>query len=463
MPRRRRPSRGCAGPTLTLDNKASIDFGYDIASDKSGRTYVGWISDHNDGNLRRVHLCTLPPGARRCKGGVQTVAGPGNSSNFGLRVLVTPGGLVSLVWEHTTVASENGPQGDEISVATSHAGGPLSAPADMATAPSFGTMLDATLGPNGSIWVASEESVLGGMQVRPGLSNAFVNLKTPYGVGTARIRFTGGTAVLAIERGGAITLPVAYARNHNGAWSGFTKLAHTWTGPAFLGLTNTSSGIRLVTSVNNADYFPVAWSFRGTSFGNPTPTGDHNSCAPSSHDLVADASGRAADVSTECQDVAIANLTDTRHAAVTRFSIHNGTFAGGSPQLTTTPRGTGWVVWSVESTVAQKLLVAPILLPGRIVTASATARGNRATVSGPASCLPPVDIAVGVKGKPARNWHVVSRTLHFGSSVLHSATLHGGTLTPGKFYTLTGTVKFANGGSHVTVTAKLKFRSCPKG
>ncbi len=226
-------------------------------------------------------------------------------------------------------------------------------------------MLDATLGPNGSIWVASEESVLSGIQVRPGLSNGFVNLKTPYGVGTARIRFTGGTAVLAIEKAGAITIPVAYAHKNNGAWSGFTKLAHTWTGPAFLGLTNTSSGIRLVTSVGNADYFPVAWSYRGTSFGHPTPTGDHNNCAPYSHDLVSDASGRAADVSTECQDVAIANLTDTRHAAVTRFSIHNGTFAGGSPQITTTPRGKGWVVWSVESSVAQKLLVAPILLPGR--------------------------------------------------------------------------------------------------
>ncbi len=86
-----------------------------------------------------MHLCTLLPGARQCKGGVQTVAGPGNASDFGVRVLVTPGGLVTLVWEHTTVASENGPQGDEIAIATSHAGGPLSAPADMATAPSFGT------------------------------------------------------------------------------------------------------------------------------------------------------------------------------------------------------------------------------------------------------------------------------------------------------------------------------------
>ncbi len=189
-------------------------------------------------------------------------------------------------------------------------------------------MLDATLGPNGSIWVVTEASVVGGLQVRPGLSNGFVNLKTPYGVGGASLRFTGGTGVLVIQKAGAITIPVAVAHTHNGAWSGFTKVARTWTAAGDLGLTTTSSGIRMVTSVNNADYFPVAWSWRGSSFGNPTPTGDHNSCAPASHDLVADASGRAADVSLECQDVAIANLTDTRHAAVTRFSIHNGTFAG---------------------------------------------------------------------------------------------------------------------------------------
>src|SRR5262249_35027382 len=152
---------------------------------------------------------------------------------------------------------------------------------------------------------------------------------------------------------------------------------------------------------------PVDWSWTGHSFAHPTLTGDLNNCSPSSHDLVADASGRAADVSMECSDVTIANLPDTRHAAVTRFPNH-GTFAGGAPQLATTPGGTGWVARSMKGPFADKLFVPPIVLPGLVVTATASSRGGKVTVHGPASCLPPVDVPVGVTAKAARNWHVVS-------------------------------------------------------
>jgi hypothetical protein len=449
---------GRTGNTITLDNKAEFS-GYDAASDASGRAYVGWISDKGSPG-RQVHLCTLPRGARRCAGGIQTINSLGASTAQGLRVLVTPGGKVTLVWMIDTVASENGPQGSEIVTATSHSGGPLSPATEMATAPSFGTMLDATLGPNNSIWVLTEHSVVGGIQVRPGLGNPFVNLKTPYGVGDARVRFAGGTAVLVIQKAGAISTPVAFASSRNGGFTGFRKLAHTWTAASDIGLTGTRSGVRLVTSEGNANYHPVAWSWSGGGFGRATLTGDFNACSPSSHDLVSDSSGRAADVSNECDDLAIANMPDTRHAVDVRFNVH-GTFAGGDPQLTTTPRGTGWVVWSIESTIANKLMVAPVLLPGLNVTAAKTVRGNRVVVTGPTSCLPPVDTAVGVKGHPAKHWHVVSSVLRLGSTVLHSATLRGGTLKAGARYTLSGTVRFANGGSHVTVTATLKFRSCP--
>jgi hypothetical protein len=445
---------------ITLDNNVEFS-GYDAATDASGRTYIGWISDKNTKG-RRVHLCTLPPRARQCKGGIQTINSLGISSAQGLRVLVTPGGRVTLVWMVDTVASESGPQGSEIATAISQSGGPLSPAAEVATAPSFGTMLDAALGPNNSIWVVTERSVVGGIQVRPGLGNHFVNLKTPYGVGGARLRFSGGTAVLVIQKAGAITIPVAFGSFRNGTFSGFRKLAHTWTAAADLGLTGTSSGVRMVTSEANADYHPVAWSWTGNGFGRATLTGDFNNCAPDSHDLVSDASGRAADVSAECEDVAIANMPDTRHAVDVRFDVH-GTFAGGDPQLTTTPRGKGWVVWSIESSVANKLLAAPVLLPGLDVTAARSARGNRVVVTGPTSCLPPVDVAVGVKARPARHWHVVSSVLRLGSTVLHSKTLRGGTLKAGAHYTLSGTVRFANGGSHVSVRATLKFRSCPNG
>ncbi len=135
--------------------------------------------------------------------------------------------------------------------------------------------------------------------------------------------------------------------------------------------------------------------------------------------------------------------------------------AGGDYQIATTPRGQGWAVWSIESTAGDKLSATPIVLPGRLVTATKTVKGNRVTLTGPASCLPATNVRVGVNGKPAKHWHVAASTLRLGSKVLHSTTLNGGGLTPGKTYTLSGTVRFADGGTHSTVTAELKFRSCP--
>jgi hypothetical protein len=449
---------GLAGHPVTLANNVSLS-GYDAATDSSGRAYVGWIGDSGTG--RKVHLCTLPRGATGCLGGVQTIDSLGTSSAQGLRVLVTPAGAVTLVWFHDTVASENGPQGSEITIATSQSGGPLSGPRDVATAPSFGSMLDATFGPGGSIWVVTEPSgVATSVQVRPGLTSAPVKVPTPYWAESARLRFSGSTAVLAIKKAGAITTPVSYASKRGGSWSGFRKLAHTWTSDAEFGLAATPSGIRLIATVDNANYFPVVSRWTGSGFSRPTLTGDRNACSPSSHDVVSDASGRLADVSIECGNLAVANLPDTAHAAVVRFS-GGGVFAGGTPQLTTTPRGRAWVVWSIESSVNDKLLVAPLLLPGRTVRVARSAGGNRVTVSGPASCLPPVNIAVGVKGSAARHWRVVGHVLRLGGTTLRSGTLRGASLVAGRSYTLTGSVTFAGGGTRRTVTARLTFRSCP--
>ncbi|HUC59793.1 MAG TPA: hypothetical protein VMA95_20505 [Streptosporangiaceae bacterium] len=458
------PKPGLTGTPIVLDNNVELS-GYDAATDAAGNTYIGWISDKNNAG-RKVHLCTLPPGAKKCKGGIQTIDSLGDSSAAGLKVLVSSSGEVILVWFHDTTASTMGPQGGELAVATSDMGGTLSPGFDMGSAPSFGTLLDARLGPGDKVWtVAGPPAAETGLQVRTDLQttgNLVTVLKTPYYAGAARIRFHGSNAVLAIQKYGAITVPVDYASYKHGTWTSFAKLAHTWTSDADLGLVGTSSGIRLITSIDDASYNPVVWNWNGSSFIDGALTGDLNNCSPSSHDLVSDDSGRVADVSVECDDLAIANLPDTRHAAVVRYNAH-GTFAGGDPQITTTARGKGWVAWSAESSEANKLLAAPILLPGRDVTASNSAKGNHVTVEGPQSCLPPAGIAVGVKGSPAKNWHVVSKVLRLGSSVVHSAVLNGATLTPGNSYTLSGTVKFASGGSHETVTAKLKFTSCPTG
>ncbi len=401
----------------------------------------------------------LPPGARKCAGGVKTVAAPISASANGLTVLVTPGGLATLVWDHTTDASESVQQGDEIAIATAQGTGPLSAATDVATAPSFGAMLDATFGPNGSIWVMTEQGSEKAIQVREGLGGTFVNLRAPWFIGGGRIRFGGSTGVIALQKGGAISANIDFATVRNGTFSKFRRQPRTWTSDSNIGLTNSASGIRMVVSEPNASYHPESWSWTGSGFGRPTLTGDFNNCSPTSHDLMPDASGRVADVADECGDLAIVNMADTRHSGVARFSIHGKTFAGGNPQITTTPRGRGWVVWGEESSVADKLFAAPVLLPGLTVTTSKTARGNHLTLSGPGSCLPPVAIKVGVRGKPARNWHVAGSTLKLGNSVLHSATLNGGALTPGKVYTLTGKVHFTGPGS-VTLTASIKFRSC---
>jgi hypothetical protein len=353
-----------AGPLavqpLTLQDDVALS-GYDAATDASGRAYVAWIGDAA-GKGRKIHLCTLPPGATSCLDGIQVIDLRSEFSPTGLRVLVAPGGKVTLVWFHDTVASENGPQGSEIAIATSQAGDPLSRPKDVATAPSFGFLLDATAGPGGSIWVVSTRTGDKSVQVRPGLTSAPVKVATPFPISQAQLRFSGSTAVLAISKDGSISDPVSYASERGGSWTGFRTVAHTWTSGGF-GMAATPSGIRLIATVDSASYYPVVSQWAPAGFSPATPTGDLNACAPTSHDVVSDASGRLADASSECGDVAVADLPDTAHATVARFPC-GGTFAGGTPQLTTTPSGRAWVVWSIESSVSDKLMVAPLLLPG---------------------------------------------------------------------------------------------------
>jgi hypothetical protein len=214
-----------------------------------------------------------------------------------------------------------------------------------------------------------------------------------------------------------------------------------------------------VATVNNADYWPVVSRFSGGSFSRPQLTGDRNNCHPSTHDLVADASGRAADVSQECEDLAVANLTDTLHAAVFRFGS-GGTLSNGTPQLTTRPSGRGWVVWSIEGKTANKLLAVPVLLADRTRTATAGVSGNRAHVTGPVSCLPPETVAVRAGGTAARHWRVVSAALLLNGKA-QGRSLNGAALTAGRSYTLSARVTFADGGTRRTATARLTFRACP--
>jgi len=454
---------GLTGSPITMVNNSEFS-GYDMATGPNGTAYLGWIGDTGAG--RRVSLCTLPRGATRCAGGVQTIAATTDptfsSTAAGLQVLVSKSNLVTLVWMHSTVASENGPEGDEIAIATSQGGGKLSAEKDVSPGPSFGYFLDATLAPNGSIWTATNPTTGTGnkLQITRGLGSAYKTITAPYWPSTAEIAFDGGNAVIAIQKDGAITQPIAFARQSGGGWTAFKSIARTWNVAGF-GLAETTTGIRLIATENNADYHPVVSRLTNAGWSTPTLTGDLNNCSPDSYDVVADASGRLAVASPECDDsIAVENLANTRRAAIVRFAV-TGTMAGGQPQLTTAPSGRGWVAWSVESTDGDKLLVAPLLLPGLDVSTTSSVKGGRAVVTGPASCLPPVDVAVGVVGHPASGWRVASKSLKLGGAAV-GAVLHGAGLTPGRFYTLTGTVTFARGSARSTGRTSVGFRTCPR-
>jgi hypothetical protein len=452
---------GLTGPAIQLVTNAQFS-GYDLATGPNGTAYLGWISDKGSG--RTVSFCALPRGATKCAGGIQTIPSApdslGTSSAHGLRVLASTSGVVKLVWMYDTIAAESGPEGDELAVATSVGGGKLKYLYGVSAGPSFGTLLNATLAPNGSIWtVAQPSGGVSSVQVTRGLGNVPQKVKTPYWPGHAVIAFSGSAAVLAVDKYGSVTQPVAYARQSGAGWTGFTSIAKTWNTAGF-GMASTNSGVRLIATESNPNYYPVVSRLTSSGFATPTLTGDTNNCSPSTHDVVADASGRLADVSEECSQLAVANLPNTLRAAIFRFNVH-GTFAGGDPQLTTSPSGHGWVAWSIESATGNKLLVAPLLLPGLDITSAAASAHGRVTVTGPASCLPPVDIPVGVAGKPAAGWLVAAKSLMLGGTAV-GAVLHGASLTPGKSYTLTGTVTFARGASRSTGTAKLAFRACPK-
>jgi hypothetical protein len=455
---------GLTHSPITVTNNAEFS-GYDLATGPNGTAYLGWIGDTGAG--RKVSLCTLPRGATRCAGGVQTIASAPDptfsSTAAGLRVLVSKSNLVTLIWMHSTAASENGPEGDEIAIATAQAGGNLSAEKDVSPGPSFGYFLDATLAPNGSIWAVTNPSTTAGshtLQITKGLGSSYQSVKAPFWPGEAMVAFNGGSAVLAIDKDGTITAPVYFDRQSGSGWTAFKPIAKTWDLEGF-GLATTTSGVRLIASENNADYHPVVSRLTNAGWTTPTLTGDLSNCFPAGHDVVADASGRLADASEVCADaVAVENLADTRHAAIVRIPVP-GTFAGGQPQLTTSPSGRGWAAWSVESAAGDKLLVAPLVLPGLRLTNSTAGAHGRVVVTGPASCLPPVDLPVSVTGKPASGWRVAGKSLKLGGSTV-GAVLHGAGLTAGKSYTLTGTVTFARGSSRSTYRDLLGFRTCPR-
>jgi hypothetical protein len=83
------------------------------------------------------------------------------------------------------------------------------------------------------------------------------------------------------------------------------------------------------------------------------------------------------------------------------------------------------------------------------------------TVTGPRSCLPPVNVHVGWTHHAASGWKFTSGTLRLNGKIFTGTTLDGARLAAGTKNTLTGTAVFGRPGHTSKATASLVFTSCP--
>jgi hypothetical protein len=451
---------GLAGTPIVLAPNGDLK-GYDIAMGPDGTAYVGWIAANSvGGDDRTVYLCELPKGATSCQALASTPSLGGNSA-AGLQVLPpTATEDATLVWFHDTANSINGPLEAKIATAIySEPDGALSEPADRAAAYSFGSLETAERGPGGAIWAVLKQSPGAGdnLRILPGLTGTPKVINPPWLVGKARLAFASGKAVLVFEQYGPITERVREVHQTSTGWSSINSIPGTWNLGGAFDVAN-QGGVRLVAAVNNASYSPRIATWTGSAFGTFTYTGDKNSCAPASHDLFPDASGRLADVAYECGKVTIANHPKARTGAFVRFSA--GGTTTGEPQIGTSPRGLGWVAWSRQSSTAQALLVAPIRLPAQKTSNSNGSTYGVVTVSGPVSCLPAVQTSIGVSASGRNGWSLVSKALKLDGS-LHSTGLNGALLAAGSTHTVTGSAKFRKNGVTRSLSASLTFKACP--
>jgi hypothetical protein len=460
---------GVTGSAVVLGKTIKL-VAYDVAANSKGEAYIAWISDDGtDPNKHRfVHFCALPAGASSCAYQTKIPALSDNSATD-LKVLVHGNGNVELVWFHDTPNSINGPQNAEIAVATAIDGRSLSNGTDVASAPSFGHLLTAELAPTGEIWTVAYAGLGDGhpLQVRRPITAGFdsVSLPAGYGVADAELAFAGGKAVLTYTRYGSISDPVKFRSRSlsGGGWSSIETVQNTWTGSGSVALETTTHGMRLVTGVDDARYRAVISKWTGSDFTPRALTADADqSCSPSSHDGWADGSGRLLDVSLAlCGKITVTNYADGYHAGFVRIGYPGvATF---SPQIASGVRGIATLVYSVLGTTGHVLRVLHVRLPDPTRTVSDNSTGGRVVVTGPQTCLPPVNVHVAWSHPAANNWSFMSGSLRLGNTAITGTTLDGANLTPGTQYNLIGTATFARGSSRSTAKATLTFRTCGTG
>jgi hypothetical protein len=458
---------GVTGKKVTIATGQSFG-NYDVAADSSGTAYIAWVASNPSSIGNEIHLCTLPVGANSCKGGVQDIDPLDAASASDIKVLSTPSGKVSILWFYNTADAQTNAEGGGIAEVTALHGMNPTAPQEVAPAPSGGVLVDAEYSPDLSrIWtVAYPPLPAHRLQVTPGLGSTYKSVATPWVVGDAELAFTGNAPVLTIDRYGAISKPAQYAKGSmSGSFDAFHTIRGTWTGHPSA-LKNSPHGLRFIGTNNDADYRPVIAKWNGHGFTHPTFTADHNACAPSGHDTSRDSSGRLLDVANECGRITVADYADDTHAAIYRFNAdHGSTIVTGQPQIASGTQGIATVLWSTQTdgVTGDALHAVRFALPDTTHQVHKHGTAGKITLIGPTTCLPPVLVHVKVGANPAKHWTVKSRKLTLGGRTVHKRRIDGASLTPGKSYTLNGTVVFAKGSKHSTLTAALRFTTCAKG
>jgi hypothetical protein len=451
---------GPVGNTFTIRSGVTLS-GYDAATTKDGTTYVGWIGDDaSNPSLRQLHLCVLRLSSRSCVGGVQTATALGSSSAQNLKVVVT-GSQVELVW-----IAQVAPSSGEFSgvfgtnVVTN---GTLGTSVAVPGAPTLGSLTSAIAHRGGGVSLAAVGES-GALDQRayyyPTVSATPTTFKRPYFVGNAQLADNGKQTVLTTTQYGSLSGKVAVAsKPSNGtSWTGFKNVAGSYTRGNIEQVITAGGRIRMVGVSAKAIYTPDSWSWNGTSFGKPKPTGDHNDI--SSVDTATDGSGRLVTVDTEVSGLMVSNFGKGSHPSRFLFEVKQ-TFAGGPAQISTSASGRGFLIWGIEKqgVTGQILRAQAIKLPALTRTVHKRGRAGTVSLTGPTTCLPMTTVHVGVKGKPAHGWKVKSTSLHLGSKK-QGGSLNGARLAGNHKYTLRGTVVFTRSGAHSGVTASLTFKTC---
>jgi hypothetical protein len=456
------PAGAAGGPTgdaVTIMSQVSLS-GYDVATASDGTTYLGWIGDDlTDPGLRALYLCVLKATSSGCVGGVQSASALGSSSAQNLRIVIT-GGKPVLVWI-AQVAPSTGEFSGVFGTNTV-TNGQLGSSVSVPQAPTLGTLTSAIRGPGGAISAAVIGSGTNGSHVYyyPDLAASPREFTRPYMVGNAQIADNGKQTVLTTSPYGSITDPVnvAFKQSAGSGWSSFYKVPHAIPLGGIERLQVAGKKIRMVGPSDKALYRAYTWTWKKRSFRGPKATSDPNDI--STVDTTSDASRRLASVHSEVKGLAVSNFGSKARPGRFLLKVKN-TYAGGPAQIATSPSGRGWVIYSVERTgvPGQILKAQKIKLSAVTRTVKKNTRAGKVLVTGPSSCMPVSTLRVGVKGKPAAKWKVVSKTLKLGSKA-QGKTLKGTSLKPNHAYKLTGSVVFAKGGARVKGQATVKFTTC---